>query len=430
MSVNTTNYGKTASTVYQREQAEKEAAGQGGVSKTDFLKLLTTQLTNQDPLNPTQDVDFTAQLAQLQALDEQMSMTKTMTALRADTQMQAGTAMIGKYISGKDAAGANASGLVSRVVQTSEGVFCELANKQKVPVTSIENVWNDANSMSNDISSSGQFIGMFISTEKDASGNIIEGIVQKVGIEDGVVVLSLFGGKKVTWDKVKELRIPTEDEQILYQFDDVTRNNIIAARGMVDMTVTGKDTSGNEVTGVVRSLAMSADGKIMFTLYTGEQMEYGEVIGDAREPTLDELDTAFTGYGAAGHDVDGVAVEGIVTQVAEDEDGSLYMILDDGSQLYLDSVTSFVEPGQISGEYLNRLHGSIASGTDTDGNEVSGFIVEKLKHDGRLAVRLSTGEIIPCRDLTNVRAPATQEEQDASDQALLDWKNRDEEEGA
>lgn len=419
MSVDTTNYGKTNSTVYQREQAEKESAGQGGVSKTDFLKLLTTQLTNQDPLNPTEDIDFTAQLAQLQALDEQMTMTKTMKSLRADTQMQAGTNMIGKYISGKDTAGASASGLVTRIVQNSDGVYCELANKQKVSVESVTNVWNDANSMTNDISGSGQFIGMFIEAGKNSAGQKVQGIVEKVQVEDGVVVLSLYGGEKVTWDKVTELRVPTEDEQFLYQFDVDTREKIEYARTMVGSTVTGMDTNGKEVTGVVSGATIES-GKIMVTLYTGEKMELANVIGDPREPSLEELDTALTGYYVGGYDSAGNAIEGIVTQVVKDDSENIYLILDNGNELYLDSTAGIVA---ATDEQRTRLHGQIATGTDTDGNEVSGYIVKKLMHEGRLAVQLSTGEIIPCKDLDGVRAPLTDEEKAESKQALEDAKN-------
>ena len=322
-------------------------------------------------------------------------------------------------VSGKDATGANASGLVARVVQSSEGVFCELANKQKVPVESITNVWNDANSMTNDISSSGQFIGMFISAGKDAAGNPIEGIVQKVGIEDGIVVLSLFGGQRVTWDKVQELRIPTEDEQFLYQFDDPTRQKIMAARNMVGSAITGIDSKGNEVTGVVSGAAIE-EGKIMLTLYTGEKIEIGNVIGDAREPTVEELDKAFDGYYTAGLDAKGRRVDGIVTEVLRDEDQNIYMILDNGSQLYLDAAEGFAEAPD---DLKSRLHGQIATGTDTDGNEVTGYIVKKVMHDGRLAVQLNTGEIIACKNLTEVRPPETEEEEAASKQALEDAQN-------
>lgn len=418
MSVST-DYGKQTSTVYQREKEEKEAAGNGGVSKTDFLKLLTTQLTNQDPLNPTQDTDFTAQLAQLQALDEQMAMTKAMKALRADTQMQAGTAMIGKYVSGVDTAGSNASGLVSRIVQTSDGVFCELANKQKVPVGNISNVWNDANSMNNDIAGSGQFIGMFVEAGYDSAAQPIRGIVEKVQVENGTVVLSLYGGQKVTWDKVTELRVPTEDEYFLYQFDDATREKIESARKMVGATVTGKDAKGNEVTGVV-SGANIVEGKIVVTLYTGEELPLENIVGDPREPTLEELDTALTGYHATGYDSRGNAMEGIVVKVAQDEDEDIYLVLDDGSKMYLDATAQIKAATDAQ---KSRLHGMYAEGKDVDGNEVSGYIVKKVMVDGRLAVQLSTGKTVMCEDLTEVRAPETDEEKADSKQALEDAKN-------
>ena len=47
------------------------------LDKDAFLKLLTTQLSNQDPLNPIEDKDFIAQLAQFSSLEQMTSLNKT-----------------------------------------------------------------------------------------------------------------------------------------------------------------------------------------------------------------------------------------------------------------------------------------------------------------------------------------------------------------
>lgn len=53
--------------------AQTEATNTTGTSSTDkdmFLKLLVTQLQNQDPLNPTEDTEFISQLAQFTTVEK------------------------------------------------------------------------------------------------------------------------------------------------------------------------------------------------------------------------------------------------------------------------------------------------------------------------------------------------------------------------
>lgn len=51
------------------------------VGKDDFLKLLVTQLQNQDPLNPMDSTEFTAQLAQFTSLEQMSNMNESLDSL-------------------------------------------------------------------------------------------------------------------------------------------------------------------------------------------------------------------------------------------------------------------------------------------------------------------------------------------------------------
>jgi flagellar basal-body rod modification protein FlgD len=55
------------------------------MGKQDFLTLLVTQLKNQDPLNPDDPTEFTAQLAQFSSLEQLTNLNESMTGLVTST---------------------------------------------------------------------------------------------------------------------------------------------------------------------------------------------------------------------------------------------------------------------------------------------------------------------------------------------------------
>ncbi len=74
------------------------------MGKEAFLKLLITQLQNQDPLNPTDSTEFTAQLAQFSSLEQLSNVNANLTRLeqyQASINNAQAVAFIGKEIVSK-----------------------------------------------------------------------------------------------------------------------------------------------------------------------------------------------------------------------------------------------------------------------------------------------------------------------------------------
>lgn len=72
-----------------------------GSDKHTFLKLLVTQLTNQDPLDPTDDKEFVAQLAQFTSLEQLQEINAgvgTLNTTMNQSQMMTATGFIGKDV--------------------------------------------------------------------------------------------------------------------------------------------------------------------------------------------------------------------------------------------------------------------------------------------------------------------------------------------
>lgn len=67
--------------IYQfgvHDKETQETGNKNDLDKDAFLRLLTTQLANQDPLSPMEDREFIAQLAQFSSLEQMTALNQTM----------------------------------------------------------------------------------------------------------------------------------------------------------------------------------------------------------------------------------------------------------------------------------------------------------------------------------------------------------------
>ncbi|MFO7748843.1 MAG: FlgD immunoglobulin-like domain containing protein [Desulfobacteraceae bacterium] len=89
------------SSSYQPRETEKEEEALG---RENFLTMLVAQLENQDPLNPMEGSDFSAQLAQFSSLEQLMNLNETMenmaTAFTNSSEADV-TNLVGKEVTGE-----------------------------------------------------------------------------------------------------------------------------------------------------------------------------------------------------------------------------------------------------------------------------------------------------------------------------------------
>ncbi|PID81064.1 hypothetical protein CSB20_04305 [bacterium DOLZORAL124_64_63] len=117
----------------------------GELEQDDFLTMLVAQLQNQDPLNPMDSTEFTAQLAQFNQLEQLMNIGNQMKTVVSGQQISANTQAV-SYIgttvtagsSAISVAGGNASSLTFDLAGDARSVFISIYDANGGYVTTLE----------------------------------------------------------------------------------------------------------------------------------------------------------------------------------------------------------------------------------------------------------------------------------------------------
>ncbi|MDQ0161740.1 flagellar hook assembly protein FlgD [Aeribacillus alveayuensis] len=105
------------------------------LGKDDFLKILITQLQNQDPLNPMEDREFISQMATFSSLEQMTNMNQTLTeftSLLKQNSLIQYSELIGKQVHYTDDQGNEQTSIVQSVRFNGSEVLLELQNGLEV----------------------------------------------------------------------------------------------------------------------------------------------------------------------------------------------------------------------------------------------------------------------------------------------------------
>ena len=214
----------------QFSQAARENKGDA-LGKSDFLLLLVTQFKHQDPLNPMDDKEFVAQLAQFSSLEQLMNMNESMDALTAATKDQQ-MMNAANYI-GKDVA-ANGNSISKKDGTIGKFYWAVSSDMAKGAIFVYDSEWNQvygeelgpraANTTYTFDWSGRNFVGALVPdgvyyvrlSSEDINGQTllvdtrVTGRVEGVATEQGETYLRLDDGRVVALKNVKEIAAATE----------------------------------------------------------------------------------------------------------------------------------------------------------------------------------------------------------------------------
>ena len=120
--------------------ANSSSSSSNTMGMEDFLQLLTTQIANQDPLEPMKDTEFISQMANVASLENQQKFTKSFTEF-AESQSQVATqAYLGRKVTVETDSGERKSSVAEAVERSEDGQITVTLDGQSYPISNIVRV--------------------------------------------------------------------------------------------------------------------------------------------------------------------------------------------------------------------------------------------------------------------------------------------------
>ncbi|WP_175988993.1 flagellar hook assembly protein FlgD [Bacillus sp. Marseille-Q1617] len=200
--------------LYSTLQTKKREGGNDILGKDDFLKILMTQLQNQDPMNPMQDKDFIAQMATFSSLEQMTNLTKTMEKFvenQNQSQLIAYNQFVGKQVTWHKVTESDSDeapeieegqGIVKGVRFKADNVEFVMEDGTILTPGNISQV-NDGKASEVSLVNASMLIGKKVTWEGEEGE--ISGIVQSVSTKDSRIWIHTDAGDKVLSDSLLKI---------------------------------------------------------------------------------------------------------------------------------------------------------------------------------------------------------------------------------
>lgn len=187
------------------------ASAFSSLSSQDFMKVLLTELSNQDPLQPQDSSKLLEQISNIRNIESQLSLQEQLGSLGTQSGVSSAGQMIGKFVKGLDDKNEKVEGLVTSIrIEDGKPVLnlsggktlkadrvTEVLRTEDQDAVTIQALLGDLQLLQ-----TGALIGRKVTGTSD-QGADVTGIVTAVRIDGGRARLQLDGGQELPVSKVK-----------------------------------------------------------------------------------------------------------------------------------------------------------------------------------------------------------------------------------
>ncbi|PKG24935.1 flagellar hook assembly protein FlgD [Niallia nealsonii] len=178
-------------------QEQTKTTGNSSLGKDDFLKILITQLQNQDPTKPLEDKDFIAQMATFSSLEQMTNMNATMesfTTLQTQSNLISYGQFVGKVVDWNktetDSSGADTTtsgtGKVVSVAYKDDSVEFTLEDGTTLSPANISSMSAETSNLASASQMIGKIVTYLNDNQEEQSGE-----VKSVSLKNGVMQYTL-----------------------------------------------------------------------------------------------------------------------------------------------------------------------------------------------------------------------------------------------
>ncbi len=114
------------------------------LTSEDFIRIMFTELTNQDPGAPSDSKDLLNQISSIRGIESDLQLTERLQQIALQNEISSSGSLLGSFVRGLNESGAKVQGFVDSVSITRDGTLLNLSSKHRVPMKSVQEVIDPA----------------------------------------------------------------------------------------------------------------------------------------------------------------------------------------------------------------------------------------------------------------------------------------------